>query len=160
MSVNLSLIVLKKMYDILMIFVEIFHDFGWFFHDMADPADPADQNETDPDPQHCFLHYRIRNTAFYTTKGIICVWVFKQNFNIWIRFMKLINFMFRRLPVTTRMSLRRRQSTRRSTNPLDLFYVYCYRSVIWKIVIFPEARCNYQKIGTIYCNSWIDFINL
>ena len=31
MSVNISIIVLKKMYDILMIFVEIFHDFGRFF---------------------------------------------------------------------------------------------------------------------------------
>ena len=35
-----------------MIFVEIFHDFGWFFAVRirfidADP-DPADQNETDP----------------------------------------------------------------------------------------------------------------
>ena len=54
MSVNISLIVLKKMYDILMIFVEIFHDFGRFFATRirirfieADP-DPADQNETDP----------------------------------------------------------------------------------------------------------------
>ena len=44
----------EKMYDILMIFVEIFHDFGWFFANRirirfieADP-DPADQNETDP----------------------------------------------------------------------------------------------------------------
>ena len=31
MQVNISLLVLKKMYDILMIFVEIFHDFGLFF---------------------------------------------------------------------------------------------------------------------------------
>ena len=31
MSVNISLIVLEKMYDILMILVEIFHDFGWLF---------------------------------------------------------------------------------------------------------------------------------
>ena len=44
------------MYDILMIFVEIIHDFGKFFATLiwirirfieADP-DPADQNETDP----------------------------------------------------------------------------------------------------------------
>ena len=42
-------------------FVEIFHDFGWFFATRirirfieADP-DPADQNETDPDPQHRVL---------------------------------------------------------------------------------------------------------
>ena len=39
-------------YDFLMIFVEIFHDFGWLFATRirfieADP-DPADQNETDP----------------------------------------------------------------------------------------------------------------
>ena len=46
------------MYDIFMIFVEIIPDFGWFFAARirirfieADP-DPADQNETDPDPQH------------------------------------------------------------------------------------------------------------
>ena len=42
----------EKMYDIPMIFVEIFHDFGWFFATRirfikADP-DPTDQNETDP----------------------------------------------------------------------------------------------------------------
>ena len=43
-----------------MIFVEIFNDFGWFFATRirirfieADPG-PADQNETDPDPQHWF----------------------------------------------------------------------------------------------------------
>ena len=42
------------MYDILMIPVEIFHDFGRFFVTRirfieADPdPDPADQNETDP----------------------------------------------------------------------------------------------------------------
>ena len=42
MSVNISLIVLKKMYDILMIFV----DFCWNFPDPI--PDPADQNETDP----------------------------------------------------------------------------------------------------------------
>ena len=40
-----------KMYDILMIFVEIFHDFGWFFSTRIRirfiEADPADQNETD-----------------------------------------------------------------------------------------------------------------
>ena len=52
MSVNVSLIVMKKMYDILMIFVEIFHDFGWFFATRIRirfiEADPADQNETDP----------------------------------------------------------------------------------------------------------------
>ena len=39
-----------------MIFVEIFHDFGWFFATRIRirfiEADPADQNETDPDPQH------------------------------------------------------------------------------------------------------------
>ena len=44
-----------------MIFVEIFHDFGWFFATRirirfieSDP-DPTNQNETDPDPQCCFL---------------------------------------------------------------------------------------------------------
>ena len=53
MSVNTSLILLKKIYDIFMIiFVEIFHDLAWFFATRirlieADP-DPADQNETDP----------------------------------------------------------------------------------------------------------------
>ena len=57
MSVNISLIVLKKMYDILMIlvdFCESFHDFGQFFATQnrirfieAEP-DPADQNETNP----------------------------------------------------------------------------------------------------------------
>ena len=61
MSVNISLIVLKKkMYDILMIFVEIFHDFGWFFATRirfieADP-DPADQNETDPNGSETLLY--------------------------------------------------------------------------------------------------------
>ena len=46
--------ILLYSYDFLMIFVEIFHDFGWFFATRirirfieADP-DPADQNKTDP----------------------------------------------------------------------------------------------------------------
>ena len=46
-----------------MIFVEIFHDFGWFCATRirirfieADP-DPTDQNETDPDPKHCINQY-------------------------------------------------------------------------------------------------------
>ena len=48
-----------------MIFVEIFHDFGWFFATRirfieADP-DPADQNETDPDPQHCLKDLSIHD---------------------------------------------------------------------------------------------------
>ena len=59
-SGNISLIVLKKIYDILMIFVEIFHDFCRIFATRirirfieADPnPDPADRNETDPDPHH------------------------------------------------------------------------------------------------------------
>ena len=51
----------KKMYYILIIlgdfFLEIFHDFSFFLATRirfieADP-DPADQNETDPDPQNC-----------------------------------------------------------------------------------------------------------
>ena len=50
-TVNISLIILKKMYDILMIFVEILHDFGGGFFCYPDP-DSADQNETDPDPKH------------------------------------------------------------------------------------------------------------
>ena len=52
-----------------MIFVEIYHYFGWFFATRirirfieADP-DPADQNETDPDPQHWFLW--IMNYSWY-----------------------------------------------------------------------------------------------
>ena len=61
MSVNISLIVLKKKkYDIHMIFVEICHDFGWFFATrirfIEADLDPADQYETDP--------VRIRNTGF------------------------------------------------------------------------------------------------
>ena len=47
----------EKMYDILMIFVEIFHDFGWFFATRIRirfiEADPAYQNETDP--KHCWF---------------------------------------------------------------------------------------------------------
>ena len=42
-----------------LIFVEIFHDLSWYFAIRtkirsieADP-DPADQNETDPEPKHC-----------------------------------------------------------------------------------------------------------
>ena len=42
MSVNISLIVLKK---------KMYADFCY-----PDP-DPANQNETDPDPQHCNKHY-------------------------------------------------------------------------------------------------------
>ena len=59
MSVNISLIVLKKIVlysNDFGWFVKIFHDFGWFFASRIRirfiKADPADQNETDPDPQH------------------------------------------------------------------------------------------------------------
>ena len=46
MSVNISLIALKKkMYDILMILVDLCEHFPWFSY--PDP-DPTDQNETDP----------------------------------------------------------------------------------------------------------------
>ena len=59
MLVNISLIVLKKMYDILMIFVDFCWNFPWFqaifCYPDPDPdpfiktdPDPADQNETDP----------------------------------------------------------------------------------------------------------------
>ena len=40
-------------YDILMIFADFCWDFGWFFAiRIPEPFHPADQNETDPDPQH------------------------------------------------------------------------------------------------------------
>ena len=56
MSVNISLIALKKLYDILMILVDFCGNFPrfWLIFCYLDP-DPADQNETDPDPQHCFF---------------------------------------------------------------------------------------------------------
>ena len=80
MSVNISLIVLKKMNDILMIFVEIFHDFGLLFATRIrirfieadlDP-DPADQNETDPNGSGSEtllspLCHRIRNKSIHMT---------------------------------------------------------------------------------------------
>ena len=46
-----------------MIFVEIFHDLGWFFATricfIEADLDPADQNETDPDPQHWLKTQKI-----------------------------------------------------------------------------------------------------
>ena len=48
MSVNISLIVLKKMYDNVMILVDFLcGNFPWFWLIFGYP-DPADQNETDP----------------------------------------------------------------------------------------------------------------
>ena len=58
-SVNISLIVLKKLWysNDLGWFDDIFHDLGRFFATRIRirfiEADPADQIETDPDPQHC-----------------------------------------------------------------------------------------------------------
>ena len=48
----------KKMYDILMILVDFLWKFSKILADFLLPGsvsdpDPADQNETDPDPQHC-----------------------------------------------------------------------------------------------------------
>ena len=54
MSVKHKFDIFEKMYDVLMIFVEILHDFGWFFATqirirfMETDPDPADQYETDP----------------------------------------------------------------------------------------------------------------
>ena len=56
------------MYDILVILVEIFHDFGWFF------ATRIRFIEADPDPKHCYkvmlgrdaINIRIQNTWFAT----------------------------------------------------------------------------------------------
>ena len=98
MSVNINLIVLKKnvWYSIdfcwfLLIFVdfcwflliflkfvEIFHDFGWFFATRirirfieADPdRDPADQNETDPDPKHWKIGLYLISKLFYIQPDI------------------------------------------------------------------------------------------
>ena len=62
MSVKQKINIFETMYDILVIlvdFLEIFHDLSWYFAIRtkirsieADP-DPADQNETDPEPKHC-----------------------------------------------------------------------------------------------------------
>ena len=82
MSVNISLIVLKKINDILMIFVENFHDFGWFFATRirirsieADP-DPADQNETDPNGSGSAT---LNQTVVSTAAGLFFLsWNFLQ----------------------------------------------------------------------------------
>ena len=58
-SLNTSLIVLNKMYDILMIlliYVEIFNDFGWFFAiRIRIRVAKMKRIQTNPDPKHCCL---------------------------------------------------------------------------------------------------------
>ena len=51
MSVNHKFNVFDKMYDILMILIDFWGQFSMIWLIFCYP-DPADLNETDPDPQH------------------------------------------------------------------------------------------------------------
>ena len=52
------------MYDILMIFVEIFHDFGWFFATRI-RLTKMKRIQTDPDPHHWFKLYNQSEEITY-----------------------------------------------------------------------------------------------
>ena len=100
MSVNISLIVLKKINYILMIFVEIFHVYGWFLLPGSGSVSLKririrliKMKRIQTDPQHCFLEFLTFHFRWFCFLNF--PWFFATRIRNRVNFMKRIRIRIR-----------------------------------------------------------------